>query len=58
MAAYAITKYITEDYDPTVVAANLETHIETLDSTNNPIVLCDIVYNAKTGKFVGIVLAD
>ena len=58
MAAYAITKHVIEDFDINAVMASMETYIETLDSTNNPIVLANIMVHPKNGKFVGVVLAD
>ena len=58
MAAYSIARYTTEDHSPITVAANLETQLETLDSTNDPVVLCSIVFNARSGKFVGILLTS
>lgn len=58
MAAYAITVYQVEDFNYQVVTAGMETFLETLDSTNNPIVCAQIMIHPKNGKFVGIVLAD
>ena len=58
MAAYAITVYQIENEDFRVVTAGMETALEALDSTNNPIVLAQIMVSPKNGKFVGIILAD
>ena len=58
MAAYAITRLVSEDFDVNVVAAALETYLETLDSTNNPIIMCNIFQHPRTGKYVGVILAD
>ena len=58
MAAYAITVYQIEDYDYKVVTAGMETQLETLDSTSNPIVLATVLVHPKSGKFVGIILSD
>jgi hypothetical protein len=58
MAAYAIARYTTEDANPVTVAASLETALEALDSTNDPVVLCTVVYNAAAGKYVGILLTS
>lgn len=58
MAAYAITVYQVEDADYRVVTAGMETALEALDSTNNPIVLAQILISPKSGKYVGIILAD
>lgn len=58
MAAYSITRYTTEDYSAVTVAANLETALEALDSTNDPVVLCTILYNDKSGKFTGVLLTS
>ena len=56
MANYAIARYTTEDFDYAKVASNLETQLETLDSTTNPIVLSSLTFNPKSGKYVGVLL--
>lgn len=58
MAAYAIATYTVEDKRASVVASALETQLETLDSTNDPVVLCSIVYNPSSKTFTGILLTS
>ena len=58
MANFAITVYTVEDYDYAVVAAGMETQLETLDSTTAPVVLAQIFIHPKNGKFVGVLLND
>ena len=58
MAAYAISKYSVEDYSAAAVLAALETQLETLDSTNDPVVLCNILHDTKTGKYIGVLLTS
>ena len=58
MAAYAVDDFITIDDSAEVVAASLETQLETLDSTNNGIRLITIQYDSSANKFVGILITD
>ena len=55
MTNYVITKYNSTDESIENVVTNMETHLETRDSTNNPIFCIDIV-NQGVNKFTGIVV--
>ena len=48
MAAFAITSKAIENRDFAVLVAAVETYIETLDSTNDPIVSIDYIYNSTS----------
>ena len=43
MAAYVITEYKTDVGKAADVLAQMETYLETKDSTTNPIVMCTVV---------------
>lgn len=43
MTNYAINKFTTDESDLATVVADLETQLETLDSTNDPVVYIDVV---------------
>lgn len=58
MANYAVNDYIFEDESIQTVMGALETQLEALDSTSNPVRLLTVVYNEKNGKFVGCLIAD
>jgi len=56
MANYAVTDTVATYNTVTEAAAALETAVETLDSTNNPIVLSQII-PTKDGKFTLVLVA-
>lgn len=58
MAAYAVDVFSTEDAQYSVVMSSLETQLETLDSTSNPIRLISVVFKEDTGTFVGLLMTD
>lgn len=58
MADYEVTDFVTADDRAEVVAAALETQLETLDSTSNPIRLITIQYDVAAKKFVGILITE
>jgi len=58
MAAYAITVYSTENANYSPVLSALETKLETLDSTTNPIRHLSIVHKNDTNTFVGLLVYD
>jgi hypothetical protein len=58
MAAYAVNDYTFGPGTLAGVAADMETTLETLDSTTNPVRLINVFYNASTGQYEGILIAD
>jgi len=57
MANYSITRTVSEDYDPSVVAAALEAALEAVDTVKT-IRSITVGFNPKSGKFFGILLQD
>ena len=55
MAAYAVIDYSTDVGNLTEVTAVMETHLETLDSTNNTIYYIDILPTGA-GAYKGVIL--
>jgi len=58
MAAYKISTYSVENARYSNVLSSLETQLETLDSTSNPIRLITVAYKADTNTFVGMLVYD
>lgn len=57
MADYSVTDYVTTADSVEAVAAAMETKLETLDSTNNPIRQIQII-PLHNGKFLGTITYD
>jgi hypothetical protein len=57
MAAYAVVDFSTNEGTYQDALAELETQLETLDSTTNPIRLMDVI-RLRTGKYVGLLIYD
>jgi len=57
MANYTVTDYITSEDRVEVVMAEMETKLEALDSTTNPIRQIQIVA-LPNGKFIGSIQYD
>ena len=57
MAAYAVVDYVTSEATVATVLAEMETKLETLDSTTNPIRLID-VRELKNGLYQGWIIYD
>jgi hypothetical protein len=57
MAAYAVINYVVEG-SAEVVALALETKLETLDSTTNPIRLISMGEKPGTNNFYGVLIYD
>ena len=57
MANYAVNDYVTPEGTVASVMAALETQLETLDSTNDPVVLID-VFQLPNGLFVGVLITS
>jgi len=58
MAAYKISTYSTENANYSAVLSSIETQLETLDSTSNPIRLLSVAYKTNTNTFVGLLVYD
>ena len=58
MAAFAITSKALENNNFEVLVALVETYIETLDSTNDPIVSINFVYNSKNGAYHASIISS
>ena len=56
MANYAVTDFVQTFDTAEQAAAYIETSVETLDSTNNPIVVCTIIMTADK-RFTAILVA-
>jgi len=56
MAAYSTTVKFIENGDGNALATAVDTYMETLDSTNDPIGAVTFGYNAKSGKYFAIIL--
>ena len=57
MANYTVTDFLTAEDSVVVVMAALETKLETLDITTNPVKLIKIE-PLPNGKFVGVLMYD
>ncbi len=57
MANYTVTDYTTAENTVIAVMALMETKLETLDSTTNPIRLIKIE-PLPNGKFIGVIMYD
>lgn len=57
MANYTVTDYLTSEDSIAVVLAEMETKLETLDSTDNPIRHIQISY-LPNRKYVGVIMYD
>ncbi len=58
MAAFAITSKALEDKNFAALVALVETYIETLDSTNDPIVSINFVYNSANGAYHASIISS
>lgn len=56
MAAYGITSTSIENYSLSALTAAVETYLETLDSTNDPIASIQIGCNPQTGKYWAVII--
>ena len=56
MAAFATTVKFLENGDGTALAAAVDTYMETLDSTNDPIGAITFGFNSKNGNYFAIIL--
>jgi len=57
MANYAVNDWVSTEGTVANVMAQLETKLETLDSTNDPVVLIDIV-QLPNGLFVAVLITS
>jgi hypothetical protein len=55
MAPYVGNKYTIDEGSPATILTAIETQLELQDSTNNPIVLIDIV-EQPTGYYCGVLV--
>ena len=56
MTLYAATSFSKTDGDIATIVAAMKTHLQTRDSTNNPIWEIDIVRQDEITKYTGIVV--
>jgi len=56
VANYSVTTFTTEDADYDAVMSALETKLETLDDSTDPIGYLDVEFKEDSGKFVGMVI--
>jgi len=56
MANFAITSKVIENKDINALVAEVETYIETLDSTNDPIASIQITCNPQSGMYFAVII--
>jgi hypothetical protein len=56
MAAFATLVKVIEDYNLTALGVLIDTYLETLDSTNDPIASITVGCHPQTGKFWAVIV--